>query len=172
MNDQPTRRTKRRYAHELYPPAEEYETRPLTVEVPTLYAHALGLEVHGTDWYDLTRTKTELRLSGLRVVQLVEARRVAFLADALLLGMTGDQAWQWANENTMEESGEIVYGRAVHYGIKPDLIKPYPVLDERQQHEHWSPRDKNGMSFLIEMVAGPESECERCTELVEAVVLE
>jgi len=171
MNN-PTRRTKRRYAHELYPSAEEYETRPLAVEVPTLYAHALGLEVHGTDWYDLTRTKTELRLSGLRVLQLVNTRKIAFLADALLQGMTGDNAWEWASENSWEESGEIVYDRAVHYGVNPDQIKPYPVLAERQKHEHWSPRDKNGISYLIEIVVGPESECERCTEPVEAVVLE
>ena len=31
-------RTKRRYAHELYPHAGEYEVRPLAVEVPYLYA--------------------------------------------------------------------------------------------------------------------------------------
>lgn len=43
------RRTKRRYAHELYP-HEEGTIRPLEVEVPYLYARALGLEIGGTSW--------------------------------------------------------------------------------------------------------------------------
>lgn len=29
-------RTIRRYAHELYPPAEEWEVRPLEIEVPCI----------------------------------------------------------------------------------------------------------------------------------------
>ena len=39
------RRTIRRYAHEMYPHAEEGETRALAVEVPYLYARAVGLDV-------------------------------------------------------------------------------------------------------------------------------
>ena len=38
----PTRRTKRRYAHELFPHPDECEVRPLAVEVPYLYARAIG----------------------------------------------------------------------------------------------------------------------------------
>ena len=46
------RRTIRRYAHEMYPHAEEGETRALAVEVPYLYAKAVGLDVWGTGWDD------------------------------------------------------------------------------------------------------------------------
>ena len=42
------RRTKRRYAHELYPHADEFEVRKLAVEVPYLYARAIGFEIEGT----------------------------------------------------------------------------------------------------------------------------
>ena len=42
--------SKRRYAHELYPHAEDWQTRPLTVEVPYLYARAIGYSISGTSW--------------------------------------------------------------------------------------------------------------------------
>lgn len=48
----PARRTKRRYAHELYPHAEEWETPLLEVEVPYPYARAIGFDVLETGWFD------------------------------------------------------------------------------------------------------------------------
>ena len=44
------RRTKRRYAHELYPHAAEGDIRPLDVEVPYRIARAVGFDVQGTGW--------------------------------------------------------------------------------------------------------------------------
>ena len=83
MSDQiqPVRRTIRRYAHELYPHGNEGETRDLAVEVPYLYARAVGLDVWGTSWNDRSDVSIERYLARTR--ELVAARRVAFLADAL-----------------------------------------------------------------------------------------
>ena len=43
-------RTKRRYAHELYPHADDFERRPLETEVPYLYARAHGIDIYGTGY--------------------------------------------------------------------------------------------------------------------------
>lgn len=158
------RQTKRRYAHELYPHGAEHEVRPLAVEVPYLYARALGLEISGTNWVNVEpRT-----IAGDRTWHLIDARHRAFNADALLQGMAGEEAWQWAEQRAMEESGEIVWERAVHYGVDPNAIKPYPCGPEPERHYHWGAPNAHGHRIGTN-IKGRESECDECTVPVEAV---
>lgn len=158
--DRPARRTKRRYAHELYPHAEEFEVRPLTVEVPYLYAMAVGFDVQGTGWFDVEPP----RIAGDRTMYLIKSRELALLADALLQGLTGDEAWSWAGER-MDYEGEWVWDRATHYGIDIDTIKPYPCGPEPDHHDHLGEPDSRGWK-VVTRVAGTEADCEECTEVV------
>lgn len=157
------RRTKRRYAHELYPHPEDGEVRRLAVDVPYLYAQAIGLEVHGTGWLDIE----PMILAGERTNRLVAAREIALVADALHQGMTGDESWEWAQSRAWDETGEIVGDRATHYGIDYDAIKPYPCGPEPDHHDHRGEPDRHGWR-LVTRVQGRESECEDCTEPTEA----
>jgi len=156
------RRTKRRYAHELYPHAGEDETRPLAVEVPYLYARAIGLEIHGTGW----STVVPRSAGGDRVVQMIAARQIALLADAIHQGMVGDEAWKWADERAAEESGEWIGERSEVYGVPYDEIKPYPCGPERDPHEHLGPPDRRGFR-VVTRIPGVESACLECTEPIE-----
>lgn len=158
------RRTKRRYAHELYPHPTEFEVRPLSVDVPYLYAQALGYEVSGTRWYDMG-TPEEARRSMERTMALIRQREIALVADALAQGMARDEAWQWAQERSNEESGEWIWERGVIYGVDPDAIRPYPCGDEPDSHDHLSERDARGFA-TVTRVQGKESECDECTEPV------
>lgn len=161
-------KTKRKYAHELYPLAKEGEVRPLQVEVPCQYALAMGFEVEGTDWFDLVHgSDAEKALAFARTTQLINQRMYAFLLDALLQGMSGQEAFAWASERADDETGEIAWDRAVHYGVRVDEIRPYPVLAEAKRHRHWTPRDAHGCKVLIETVLISESECPECTECTE-----
>lgn len=183
MNTTPTqptgRRTIRRFAHELYPHAKEGEDRPLEVEVPHLYAMATGLNVWGTDWYDLwsvelkktdpERAALTIRLTSDRTSMLILARQRALHADALLQGLTGQEAWEWA-ESRMDEEGGWVYERAEHYGVPIERIKPYPVLAEPDHHDHdHKGEEAPGGGHFIKRVAGRESECDECTEPIVEV---
>lgn len=152
------RRTKRRFAHELYPPADEHEARPLAVEVPHLYARAIGLEIHGTSW-----SIVEPRHGGGdRVMQLISARQIALLADAVNQGLTGDEAWQWASVRASDETGEWVRERAEVHGVPYENIKPYLCGPEVPRHNHVGP--PNGHGFRTVSVPGAESACLECTE--------
>lgn len=163
--------TKRKYAHELYPHPEEYEVLPLHKVVPYLYSRAVGFEVWGTDWFDLWRPEHEAedperarltnRLTVARTGELIHARSAALHADALLQGLKGQEAWEWA-ESRMDESGECVYERAVHYGVPVHRIKPYPVLDEPDHHSHYS--DMETRSGVITRIDCKESECPDCCD--------
>jgi cytochrome c5 len=161
--------TKRRYAHELYPHPDEGEIRPLAVEVPYLYARALGFRVDGTSWFEPFRDTTTgevnrevAQRSGDRTNLMIYARQRALLADALLQGLSGEEAWAWAEEHDDVE-GEWVWERAVHYGVDPDAIRPYPCGPEPDHHDHWTPRDANGVRTLIgHRVVGKESDCANC----------
>lgn len=152
------RRTKRRYAHELYPHADEYEVRPLSVEVPYLYARALGYGVWGTGWID-----AEPQESRDRILHLLNARSAALLADAIHQGMTGDEAWAWAAER-YDEAGELVYDRALHYGVPASLIKPYPCGPEPAGHDHMSSTGDVTGHGLVTRIDCREDECETCCE--------
>ncbi|MEV4991252.1 hypothetical protein [Pseudarthrobacter sp. LMD1-1-1.1] len=155
------RRTKRCYAHELYPHGNEWEVRPLEVELPYLFARAIGFDVQGTGWFD-----TDIQLRGARTAQVLDARQIALMADAMQQGLTGQEAWDWA-EQRMDESGEWIYERAVHYGVKPELIKPYPCGPEPDHHDH--DEEIPGQKWLrVHRIEGKESECLECTEPVEA----
>lgn len=118
----------REYAHEIYPHPGEDDTRPLAVDVPYLYARALGYEP-SESWHDaLTSDDITLRrLAMNRTMLLLAAREIALIADALAQGLAGDEAWKWAEERANEESGEWIWERAVHYGVNPEAIKPYSL---------------------------------------------
>lgn len=172
MSDDPTeaeRRTKRRYAHELYPHPDEGEIRPLHIEVPYLYARAIGVGVWGTGWHDLSgaeRSLEDRRHAADRIVLMICAREKAFLADALLQGKRLQDAWEWAMSRAGEASGEIVWDRATHYGVPAEDIKPYPCGPERAHHDHkGAPFGSFGGHHVIRIDC-PESECLECTEPV------
>lgn len=156
------RRTRRCFAHELYPHPGEHEIRPLTVDVPYLYAQAIGYEVRGTSWFEF-ETPEQRERSMERTMALLRQREIALVADALLQGMTGDAAWKWAQERASEESGEFIGERSEAYGIDWDAIKPYPCGPEPDRHTHLGERDARGFA-IVTSVNGKESECETCTE--------
>jgi hypothetical protein len=156
-----TRRTKRRYANELYPHNEKDKPRKLAVEVPYLYARALGFEVWGTGWFE---ADSDERVS--RTYHLIDARHKALIVDALLQGLTGDKAWRWA-EKRMDEEGSWIWERAVHYGVDPRTIKPYPCGPTRDKHSHLSEPDARGFQ-LVTYAPGAEEDCDECTEPVIA----
>ena len=163
------RQTIRKYAHELYPHPPEDGVRPLSVEVPYLYARMVGLSVWGTGWggADWRNDQWAREATVSRTVLLVEARHKALLADALLQGMAGDEAWTWAEQRAADESGEIPNDRAAHYGIPFDRIKPYPCGPEPDHHSHYGEPDARGWCIGT-TIKVPESECPDCTEPVEA----
>jgi hypothetical protein len=155
------RRTKRRYAHELYPHAEQDQPRPLAVEVPYLYSRAIGFQIWGTEWFNVEPRA----LAGERTMHLIDARWIALLADALLQDMVGDEAWSWAARMASDETGELVGERAEFYGVPWDQIKPYPCGPEPDHHDHFDAADSRGWRTSHRIV-GKESECEECTEPV------
>lgn len=160
------RRTIRRYAHELCPHPGEFEVRPLSVEVPYLYARAIGYEIWDTSWFDIGKDSDIGReLAHGRMVALLDARHKALLADALLQGLAGDEAWEWVTER-MDDEGGWVYDRALHYGVPVDRIKPYPCGPEPDHHDHMeSTGDVTGHG-IVTRIDCPESECDTCTEEV------
>lgn len=179
MSTTATRRTIRRYAHELYPHAGEYEVQPLAQAVPYLYARAIGHEVWGTDWHDLGNTpesrrdedgnfRPEFRLACERTNQMILARSAALHADALLQGLAGEEAWRWAEERANDETGEWVYERAVHYGVPVEQIKPYPILAEPPTHSHFSSSGNVVGHGIVTTIGMSESECPDCTETTAA----
>lgn len=154
------RRTKRRYAHELYPHGEEFEVRPLEIEVPYLYARAIGFDVQSTSWFE-----NHGRAAVDRTNQLLDARHIALMADAMHQGLTGQEAWAWA-ETRMDDSGEWIYERAEHYGVPIAGIKPYACGPEPDHHDHYEAIP--GVTWQkVHRMQGKESECEECTEPVE-----
>lgn len=168
MTEELKRRTKRRYAHELYPHADEWETRPLAVEVPYRIARAVGFDLDGTGWFD-AETPEEYRRAGERTMAMINETRIALLAVALHKGMTGDEAWRWVDESCHEERFRL-YEAAEEYGIDTYAIKPYPCGPERDHHDHLSePHMEHGFEArTVSRVQGKESECIECTESIGA----
>ncbi|WP_427017843.1 hypothetical protein ACQCSX_04310 [Pseudarthrobacter sp. P1] len=151
------RRTKRRYAHELYPHPDEWEVRNIGVEVPYLYARAIGMDVRGTGWFN-----AEPKESVTRTNHMLDAQQIALMADAMFQGLTGQEAWAWTSEH-MSDDGELVYERTVHYGVNPDLIKPYPCGPTPDHHDHHEPIE--GSTWLtVTRAPGAEDDCTECTE--------
>ena len=151
------RRTKRRYAHELYPHAEEYEVRPLSIEVPYLYARAIGMDVTDTGWFS-----ADSKQRGDRTMQMIDSRHIALMADALLQGLTGDAAWEWT-EHHRDHEGEMFYDAALKHVPSPELIKPYPCGPKPEHHFHNGEPVVNGW-VTSTRVPGAEDECNDCTE--------
>lgn len=158
-----TRRTIRRYAYEHYPHADECEVRPLETEVPALLAEAVGLTVSGTGWMEVPHEGVA------RMSYFLAAAEVALLADALHQGMVGDEAWRWAAcGGSGEVQHEMVFERAAHYGVPIGRIKPYDCGPEPQVHWHMASTGDATGHGEIKSIDCPESECETCTEEVEA----
>ncbi|QLQ11148.1 MAG: hypothetical protein HZY75_13195 [Nocardioidaceae bacterium] len=162
------RRTIRRYAHELYPHPDEWEVRPLEVEVPYLYARMVGLDMWNTDWFDLGNDpdKNTRRLAHDRTMLFIAAKEKALLADAIFQGITSGQAWEWAMSRAADEASEIAYERAAYYDVPIRQIKPYPILGERDHHYHDGERVGSGVVQVL--IKSKESECPVCTEPIEA----
>lgn len=164
-----TRRTKRRYAHELYPHAEEYETRALAVEVPYAYARAIGFDIDGTGWSAMEGEA--LKLAGQRTHLMLATRQHAYLIDALLQGLAGEEAWAWADRALWDYESETLWQRAKHYGVPADQIKPYPCGPEPDHHAHLGEMGAKYVGMqLVTRIDGKESECAECTEEIPAEV--
>ena len=155
---EPARRTKRRYAHELYPHGEPSHARPLEVEVPYLYSRAMGLEIQDTGWF-----KNPGKEANDRIMRLIDARMIALQADAMLQGLTGNEAWSWVVMRAADESGEWAWERAEHYGVEPEKIKPYPCGPEPEHHDHFDNPDGRRWGTVTQ-APGAESACIDCTE--------
>lgn len=150
--------TKRKYAHELYPHAAEWEVRPLSVEVPYLLARAVGLTTFGTGW----RSSAELLK---RVEEVTSASEIALLADALHQGLSGDAAWVWAAAGGEGQAqSELVYERALHYGVPVSLIKPYPCGPTPDGHDHMSSTGDATGYGIVTRIDIPEDQCPTCCE--------
>ena len=163
-----SRRTIRRYAHEMYPHPEEGELRPLAVEVPYLYARAQGLMTWGTSWFDMRDPKQPMdtrRLAVGRINELVSAAHLALLADALLQCLTGQEAWDWATARSEGDGlGEWVWERGAHHGVELARIKPYLCGPEPDHHDHMASTGDAMGQGIVTRIDCPESECETCTE--------
>ena len=153
------RRTKRRYAHELYPHAEEGETRPLEVEVPYRLARAIGLQLEGTSW-----TTADPETTGQRVMEMINETRIALLAVALHESLSGDEAWTYADEALCDEMWQL-FVACKKYDVPVDQIKPYPCGPEPDHHDHLDTPDARGWQ-IVHWIDGRESDCPECTEEV------
>lgn len=163
-----TRRTIRRYAHELYPHPQEWEVRDLTVEVPYRYAIALGREPGGTGWCDLLLDGSPgaVREASERTMAYIRAAELAFLADAIHQGLTGQTAWEWAQERVAggDAVGEWLYERATHYGVPAEHVKPYPCGPTPDHHDHMASTGNVLGTGIVTRAPGPEDECDACTQ--------
>lgn len=163
-SDEGQRRTKRRYAHELYPHPAEDEVQPLAEAVPYLYAQAVGWDSFHSGWLD-DKSPEGMRRGQDRIMIMIGIRAQALLADALAQGLTGQDAWEWAEVRNNPEGGEWIWERAVKYGVDPTAIKPYLIGDEPDHHDHIDPPDARGWR-TVHSIAGRESDCPDCTEPV------
>jgi hypothetical protein len=160
---EPTRRTKRRYAHELYPVPEEGEARPLDVEVRYHLSRAIGYDVSGTSWGSVEpRT-----LAGERIMTMLREADLALLAVALHKGLSGQEAWDFMATRATGEVSEWISEFAVEYAVDWHEIKPYQCGPEPDHHSHLSNPDPRG-DRMVTFVDGKESECPDCTEEVPA----
>ena len=108
--------------------------------------------------------QAEREIAGSRIHHLINARRLAFLADALHQGMTGQDAWEWAEGRALEETGELAYDRARRHGVPCDRIKPYPCGPEPDHHDHMASTGDVTGHGIVTRIDCPESECPTCTE--------
>ena len=120
--------------------------------------------LEGTGWFEAPRLDYPWDgvAANTRTMLLLEARHKALLADALLQGLTGYEAWTWATER-QDEEGWWAWESATHYGVKPTEIKPYPCGPEPDHHDHDGEPDQHGW-ITVTRVTGRESECAECCE--------
>lgn len=110
------------YAHEIEPHPGEGETVPLDRLVRYHYAQALAWHLAFAKLIADDYASGEL---DLPLAQYLGHTQTAFLLDALAQSLAGQEAADWASVRNHSESAEIVWERAVHYGLNPDEIRPY-----------------------------------------------
>ena len=104
--------------------------------------------------------------AGARTLAFIDSARIALLADALAQGMTGDEAWAWADQRVTDDM-EAAWDRAIRHGVPVEQIKPYPCGPEPEQHNHEGQVIEALGWRESARVAGRESDCAECTEPVE-----
>lgn len=112
----------KRYAHKIVPHPEEGETKSLDYLVRYHYAQAQAWHLALVDVINDPGPRLDVALS-----QYMGHARMAFLFDALHLGMSGQEAADWASERNHSESAELVWERAYAHGLNPDEIKAYKI---------------------------------------------
>ncbi|AIY17762.1 hypothetical protein GUY44_07040 [Pimelobacter simplex] len=119
-----------RYAHEIEPHPGEGETVPLDRLVRYHYAQAQAWHLAFAEVVGDQEVGARLDFA---LGQFLGHARSAFLLDALAQGLAGQEAADWASVRNHSESAEIVWERAVHYGLNPDEIRSYETRrkDER-----------------------------------------
>lgn len=106
-----------KYAHEIVPHPEEGEVVDLPILVRYHYTQAQAWHL---SFAESINGDFDFPLS-----QYLGHAHLAFLHDALLQGLSGQEAADWASVRHHSESAELVWERADHYGINPDQIRPY-----------------------------------------------
>lgn len=112
--------TEKKYAHEIEPHPEEGETVRLDRLVRYHYAQAQAWHLAFAESLNERGPAFDFPLS-----QYLGHSHLAFLHDALLQGLSGQEAADWASVRHHSESAELVWERADFYGLDPDAIKPY-----------------------------------------------
>jgi hypothetical protein len=112
----------KKYAHEIEPHPEEGEAVPLDRLVRYHYAQAQAWHLAFAEAIsgDIGTAEFDFPLS-----RYLGHSHLAFLHDALLQGLSGQEAADWASVRHHSESAELVWERGVAYGLNPDAIRPY-----------------------------------------------
>ncbi|MEV5001967.1 hypothetical protein [Nocardioides sp. LML1-1-1.1] len=122
MHETTTLATK--YGHEIEPHPCEGETAPLGRLVRYHYAQAIAW--HRAFAETITgASQAERGQIDFTLAQYLGHAQLAFLHDALHQGLASQEAADWASVRNHSESAELVWERAVHYGINPDEIRAY-----------------------------------------------
>jgi hypothetical protein len=112
-----------KYAHEIARHPGEGEAFPLDDLARYHYAqaHAWYLAMDGGSDFSLALTK------------YLGHSHLALLHDALAQGLSGQVAADWASVRHHSESAELVWERAVIYGLDPTEIRPYTTQTKDTQ---------------------------------------
>lgn len=122
-----------KYAHEIVPHPDEGESRPLGTVVRYHYAQALAWHLAFAEVIRVGELGPRLDFA---LSQYLSHTHLAFLHDALAQGLADQGAADWAAVRIHPESPELVWERAVHYGLDPDEIRAYETTREAKGDNH------------------------------------